>query len=203
MLLEHQGKKPKVDPSCRIAPNATVCGDVTIGAHTSVGFGAVIVAESGPVTIGANCVIMDTAVIRGVKRNPVEIGDSVLIGPRAYLSGCQVGSNCFIATGAAVFNGAMIGERCEIRVNGIVHIKTLLEPDSFVPLNWIAVGDPAQILPPEAHDEIWTVLEQLDFPGYVFGVRRAGPGETTMPDTMKRYCKLLGGHRSDEVLDED
>ena len=65
MLLEHEGRSPKIDPSCRIAPNATLCGDVTIGANSSVGFGCVIVAESGPVTIGANCVVMDTAVIRG------------------------------------------------------------------------------------------------------------------------------------------
>ena len=46
MLIEHASARPAIDPSCRIAPNATICGDVTVGANTSVGFGAVIVADS-------------------------------------------------------------------------------------------------------------------------------------------------------------
>ena len=84
MILEHCGTRPGIDPSARIAPNAVICGDVTIGPDSSVGFGAVITAESGKVTIGKNCVVMDTAVIRGVRNNPVSIADNVLIGPRAY-----------------------------------------------------------------------------------------------------------------------
>jgi len=42
MLIEHNGKRPRIDPSVRIAPTAVICGDVTIGAGTSVGFGAVL-----------------------------------------------------------------------------------------------------------------------------------------------------------------
>ena len=87
MLIEHGGARPKVDATARVAPNAVLCGDVTIGPNSSVGFGAVITAESGKVTIGANCVIMDTAVIRGVRSDPVSIADNVLVGPRAYLCG--------------------------------------------------------------------------------------------------------------------
>src|ERR1700722_807843 len=108
MILEHGGASPKIDASTRIAPNAVICGDVTIGPNCSVGFGAVITAESGKVTIGANCVIMDMAVIRGVPNNPVTIADNVMIGSRATLVGCSIESEAFIATGATVFNGAVI-----------------------------------------------------------------------------------------------
>jgi carbonic anhydrase/acetyltransferase-like protein (isoleucine patch superfamily) len=45
MILEHEGKRPAIDPSARIAPNATICGEVSIGANTSIGFGAVVSAE--------------------------------------------------------------------------------------------------------------------------------------------------------------
>jgi carbonic anhydrase/acetyltransferase-like protein (isoleucine patch superfamily) len=200
VLLEHDGQAPKIDPTCRIAPNATICGEVTIGPYTSVGFGAVLTAESGAIAVGANCVIMDTAVIRGVRRNPVTLGDNVLVGPRAYLTGCMVADNAFIATGAAVFNGARIGERAEVRVNGIVHLRTVLPADSVVPLSWIAIGDPVQILPPGRHEEIWAIQEALDFPGYVFGVSRPGPGKTFMPDVMPRYAQALLRHKNDETL---
>ena len=190
-ILEHEGLRPKIDPTTRIAPTATVCGDVTIGPNTSVGFGAVIVAESGPVEIGANCVIMDTAVLRGLKHAKLTLGDNVLVGPHAYLTGCTVEDDVFLATGCTIFNGAVIGRQSEVRINAIVHLRTRLPKGSMVPLNWIAVGDPVVILPPEDHEKIWAVQKPLDFPRYVFGVGRPPPGETIMPEVMPRYAAAL------------
>ncbi|SFN46915.1 Carbonic anhydrase or acetyltransferase, isoleucine patch superfamily [Cohaesibacter marisflavi] len=191
MILKHNGKSPVIDPSCRIAPNATICGDVTLGANCSVGFGAVITAESGAVIIEENTVIMDTAVIRGVRDNPVWIGRNVLVGPRAYLTGCSISDDVFLATGCSVFNGAKIEAQCEVRVNAIVHLRTKLERGTVVPLGWIAVGNPARILPPEEHDTIWEIQKPLNFPNYVFGVKRPQEGETIMPDVMPRYAAAL------------
>jgi carbonic anhydrase/acetyltransferase-like protein (isoleucine patch superfamily) len=200
MILEHDGAAPKIDPSARVAPTAVVCGDVTIGPGSSIGFGAVLTAESGPIAIGANCVIMDTAVLRGTRKYPVTVGENVLIGPRASLSGCAVEDNVFLATGATVFNGARIGARAEVRVNGIVHLKTVLAPDAIVPLGWIAVGDPAEILPPVQHERIWAIQEPLDFPKTVFGAERPPPGGSFMPEIMPRYARALQRHKQDREL---
>ena len=130
MVLKHGGAAPVIDPTARVAPNATVCGAVTVGPNCSIGFGAVLTAESGPVVLGANCVVMDTAVVRGVRGNPATIGDNVLVGPRAYLTGCAVAENAFLATGATVFNGARVGARAEVRINGVVHLRTVLPEDA-------------------------------------------------------------------------
>jgi carbonic anhydrase/acetyltransferase-like protein (isoleucine patch superfamily) len=201
MILEHQGKRPTIDPTARIAPNATICGEVTIGANTSVGFGAVIVAESGPVVIGGDCVVMDTAVIRGTRGNPVRIGNCVLVGPRAHLSGCTVEDEVFLATGASVFNGAHIGRGAEVRINGLVHLRSRLPAGATVPINWVAVGDPAQILSPDKHDEIWAIQKPLDFPRHVFGVDRPPPGGSMMPAVMPRYAGFLRkAHAGDRVV---
>jgi carbonic anhydrase/acetyltransferase-like protein (isoleucine patch superfamily) len=197
MILEHDGAAPKIDPSARVAPTAVVCGDVTIGPGSSIGFGAVLTAESGPIAIGANCVVMDTAVLRGTRKHPLTVGDNVLIGPRASLSGCALEDNVFLATGATVFNGARIGARSEVRVNGIVHLKTVLAPDAVVPLGWIAVGDPAEILPPVQHERIWAIQEPLNFPKTVFGVERPPPGGSVMPEVMPRYARALQRHKQD------
>ncbi|MEL6728027.1 MAG: gamma carbonic anhydrase family protein [Pseudomonadota bacterium] len=200
MILEHDGKSPQIDPRARIAPNAVISGDVTIGANCSIGFGAVITAESGPVILKENVVIMDTAVLRGVRDNPLVLGSNVLVGPRSYLTGCKVEDEVFLATGVTVFNGAVIGARSEVRINGIVHLRTHLAPDTTVPLGWIAVGDPARILSPDQHDEIWAIQKPLDFPGYVFGVDRPSPGATIMPHIMPRYARaLVKRHQQDEL----
>lgn len=189
--LAYQDKLPSIPADTRIAPTAVVSGDVSVGHNCSIGFGAVLTAESGAIHIGNNCVVMDGAILRGIRGNPLRIGDNVLIGPRAYLTGCTIEQNAFIATGATVFNGAVIGERAEVRINGIVHIRTRLPPDAVVPLGWIAVGDPAEILPPDAHERIWELQKPLDFPRYVFGVERPAEGETIMPDVMPRYARFL------------
>lgn len=201
MLLEHQGKRPRIHETAYVAPNPIICGDVTIGEGSGVLFGAVVVAEGGPVEIGAHCIVMEHAVIRGTARQPVRVGNHVLVGPQAHLSGCTVEDSVFIATGAAIFNGARLGRRSEVRIHGVVHVKTVLPPDAVVPIGWVAVGDPAEILPPSAHDRIWAIQEPLNFPRTVFGVERAPAGQTIMPEVTRRYARALGRHRDDRVLD--
>ncbi|GGE45320.1 hypothetical protein GCM10011360_35630 [Primorskyibacter flagellatus] len=206
MILPDGPLRPKIHPSARIAPTAVISGDVEIGPDVSVGFGVVITAESGPVRIAGKAVIMDGAILRGLRGCPLTLGENVLVGPRAVLNGCEVGAEAFIATGATIFNGAVIGARAEVRINAIVHLRTRLAEGAMVPLGWIAVGDPAQILPPDRHEEIWAIQKGLDFPGFVFGVDRPGAGRTIMPDVIPRYAAMLirrhagdaGGERASE-----
>jgi carbonic anhydrase/acetyltransferase-like protein (isoleucine patch superfamily) len=200
LLIEHCGKSPHIDRSAYIAPNAVISGDVTIGAHSRVLFGAVATAEGGPVVIGENCIIMETAVLRGTPRHKLQLGHHVLVGPRAYLTGCTVENSVFLATGATIFNGAHIGERSEVRINGVVHLLTRLPPDSLVPIGWIAVGDPAIIRAPKNHDEIWAVQQTLNFPKVVWGLERAPEGETIMPEITTQYAKALARHLDDRIL---
>jgi carbonic anhydrase/acetyltransferase-like protein (isoleucine patch superfamily) len=199
VLIEHNGMSPRVDPTAWVAPTATLIGDVEVGSESRILFGAVLTADGGRVTIGSRCVVMENAVLRGTPRHPLKLGDHVLVGPRAHLSGCTVGDQAFLATGASVFNGATVGSRSEVRINGTVHLGTTLAEGSLVPIGWVAVGDPVQILSPERHEEIWAVQKPLDFPGQVFGVDRS---EEMMLEIMRRYTGGLDSHRSDRIVSE-
>ncbi len=198
MLIEHAGKSPRIHQSAWVAPNATISGDVEIGPETRVLFGAVLTADGGPIRVGSQCVIMENAVLRGTPKHPLRIGDRVLVGPRAYLSGCKVGDEAFLATGTAVFNGARIGRRAEVRINGTVHLKTVLPDEAVVPIGWVAVGDPATILSPDRHDEIWAIQERLGFPKEIFGVDRS---PEMMTEIMARYTRSLTRHTADRIID--
>jgi len=202
MILSHEGHTPAVDESAYIAPTATLCGDVRVGPGCSVLFGAVLTAEGGPVTLDAGCTVMENAVLRGTRQDPLRLGRHVLVGPAAYLTGCTVDDDAFLATGTRVFNGARLGARSEVRINGVVHLRTVLPAGASVPIGWVAVGDPARIYPPSAHDQIWAVQRELDFPGYVFGLPRAGDGGTRMPELSRRYGRFLGRHRGDQITDK-
>ncbi|MBT2472309.1 gamma carbonic anhydrase family protein [Streptomyces sp. ISL-66] len=202
MLIEHEGVSPTVHPSAYVAPTATLCGDVRVGPGCRVLFGAVLTAEGGPVELGANSIVMENAVLRGTRRDPLRLGRQVLVGPQSYLTGCTVEDEVFLATGSRVFNGARIGMRAEVRINAVVHLRTVLSADAMVPIGWVAVGDPARILPPDQHEAIWAVQKGLDFPGYVFGLDRPADGQSLMPALTERFGRALGRHRDDRAVEE-
>jgi carbonic anhydrase/acetyltransferase-like protein (isoleucine patch superfamily) len=200
MLIEHAGKRPHIDPSAWVAPDATVCGDVTLGAGTRILHGARIIGEGGgAIRIGLNCIVMENAVIRASRRHSCSIGDHCLIGPNAHVTGAEIEDEVFIATAAAIFHGAHLGRGAEVRVHGTVHLRSRLEPRSVVPIGWIAVGDPARILPSERHDEIWMVQRPLDFPQFVYGLNRDTPD--LMRHVTRRLSDSLAEHRDDVVID--
>ena len=156
-----------------------------IGAHSHVSHGAILVGEGGTIEVGEYVTVMENAVLRGTARFPLTIADHCVIGPHASISGATIEPEVFVATGASVFPGATLGRGSEVRINGVVQLRTRLEPGATVPIGWVAVGDPAVILPPGDHEGIWAVQRELDFPGYVFGVDR------TREDAMVRLTERL------------
>ncbi|MGV9193482.1 gamma carbonic anhydrase family protein [Microbacterium sp. MC2] len=199
MQFEHLGAAPRIHPDAVVAPTAVISGDVTIGAGCQVLHGAVITAEGGPITLGDHVIVMENALVRASAAHPVHIGSHVLVGPMASISGATVADEVFLATGTRVFNGARIGAHSEVRINAVVHLRTVLPPESVVPIGWVAVGDPAQLLPPEKHEEIWALQHELDFPGYVFGLDRDTPD--LMVQLAERYGASLARHRHDRRVD--
>lgn len=199
MQFEHLGARPRIHPEAVVAPTAVVSGDVTIGAGCQVLHGAVLTAEGGPITLGEHVIVMENALVRASTAHPVHIGSHVLVGPTASISGAIVADEVFLATGTRVFNGARIGERSEVRINAVVHLRTVLPPESVVPIGWVAVGDPAQVLSPDRHEEIWALQHDLDFPGFVFGLDRATPD--LMVQLTERYGAALARHALDRRLD--
>jgi gamma-carbonic anhydrase len=199
VLVEHRGKRPSVDPSAYVAPTAVLCGDVRVGPEARVLFGAVVSGEDGHVEVGARCVIMENALVRGRAAHPVELADDVLVGPHAHVNGSVVGEGTFLATGVALFPGSRIGRNAEVRINAVVHVNTELDDGALVPIGWVAVGKPARVIAPWDHDEIWRIQEALNFPGTVYGLDR----DATARERMQRQADWFGAHRDDRIVDQD
>jgi carbonic anhydrase/acetyltransferase-like protein (isoleucine patch superfamily) len=198
MLYEHQGLSPRLHPTAVVAPSAVISGDVELGEHVQVLHGAIITAEGGRVRIGADTIVMENAVIRGVSGNDAIIGDHCLVGPHAYISGATVEDEVFLATGSRVFNGAVVGRGSEVRIDAIVHLRTELPAGTTVPIGWVAVGTPPLIAPPEQHEAIWARQGALDFPEYVFGLDRTTPD--LMVQLTERYGARLARHADDRPV---
>jgi carbonic anhydrase/acetyltransferase-like protein (isoleucine patch superfamily) len=195
MLIKHAGVQPQVDPTAYIAPNAVVCGNVTVGPGCRIMHGAQVIAESGSISVGRECIVMENAVLRSSSRHPLTMGNNCLVGPNAHVVGCTVEDEVFIATGAAIFHSAHLGKGSEVRINGVVHLKSHLAAGQTVPIGWVAIGNPAQILPPSEHESIWRIQEPLNFPLTVYGFERP---EATMEKITRRLSEALGSHADDE-----
>jgi hypothetical protein len=122
----------------------------------------------------------------------------MLIGPHAYLSGCEVEDEVFIGTGAMVFNGAVLGRTSTIALGGAVHIGCRLASGERVPIGWVAVGNPARLHPPTEVDAIRSGLTQMGgFLPYVFGVEPGLDRGRQMREAMEKYTRGLGRLRGE------
>ena len=177
----------RIHETASVASTAVVSGDVTLGPGSRVLHGAVLTGDLGPVVVGSDVVVMEHALIRGRHDHPVKVGDAVLVGPHTHLNGTTVEDEVFVATGVSMFPGSRAGAGCELRVNSVLHVNSVLPAGTVVPIGWVAAGDPAQLFPPDRHEELWAVQEPLDFPGTVYGV----PRKTSMREIMRRQSEVF------------
>ena len=68
MIIEFEGKLPKVAPTAFIAENAMVIGDVEIGPGTNIWFYSIVRGDLHYIRIGSNCNIQDACVLH-VEKN--------------------------------------------------------------------------------------------------------------------------------------
>ncbi len=191
MIQEYKGNLPSIHPTTYIAPNASISGAVTLGAHCRVMHGAQIVAENNPITIGDYCIILENAVLRAAGSNPLVIGDHCLVGPHAHLTSCTLENQVFVATGASIFHGAILESGSEVRINGVVHVKSVLSQNATVPIGWVAVGNPATVFPPQDHEQIWALQKDLGFNAYVYQCDPES-SKTTMQQITEAMAQRLG-----------
>jgi carbonic anhydrase/acetyltransferase-like protein (isoleucine patch superfamily) len=201
--IQHLGVAPWVHPEAYVAPTAVLSGQVSVGAHSCIMHGAVLAAEGGPVRVGSHCVIMENAVLRGTARHPLVIGDDVLAGPHAQLTGAGVADEVFIAAGAMVFNGAHLGRAATVAPGAVVHVGAIVAPQARIPAGWIAAGDPARAYPPGQATAIQAGLDQAGwgFLPYIFGADDAGGRRGALHAALRRYTAALARHhRQDQLI---
>lgn len=127
-IYEVDGKRPTIHPSAFVHPGATVIGNVTIGAESSLWPGAVVRGDSGAIWIGARTSVQDGCVIHVRADDPTMIGDGCVVGHNSHLEGCTVGDGALIGAGSVVLPGAKIGRYALVGAGALVPPKTTI-PD--------------------------------------------------------------------------
>lgn len=151
-VISVDGKLPLLGRDVWLAPTATVIGNTTLGAQSSVWFGAVLRGDELAIVVGERTNVQDNAVLHITSDRPVpgepdargvpvglRIGNDVTIGHSAVVHGCTLGDRVLIGIGAIVLDGAVIGN------DVVIGAGTLVTPGTVVPDGVMVLGRPGRV----------------------------------------------------------
>lgn len=131
---------PKVDPSCYVAPEAVIIGDVVIERGCSIWPYAVIRADLSEIRIGEGSSIQEHCQVHGNPGRPSIIGKNVSVGHGAIIHAAKIGDEVIIGMNSCILDGAEIGSGSVVGAGAVVTAGMKIPPGSLV------VGVPAKIV---------------------------------------------------------
>jgi carbonic anhydrase/acetyltransferase-like protein (isoleucine patch superfamily) len=139
MLIPFEGHTPQVHPSSRVAPTATLIGDVTIEADASVWYGCVLRGDTDRIVLGRGSNLQDNTVVHADQGIPTVIGAGVGIGHGSVIHGATVEDGCLIGMRVTLLNRSRIGS------GALVAAGALVLEGQEVPKGMLAAGVPAKV----------------------------------------------------------
>lgn len=130
---------PQISPDAYVHPDATVIGDVRIGAGSSIWPGAVLRGDYGTITIGERTSIQDGTVVHATHDKATTVGDEVVVGHLVHLEGCTIESRTLVGSNSVVLHDAVV------RSGGLVGAGAVVGNNVEVPAYAMALGIPAKM----------------------------------------------------------
>ena len=146
VIRELNGIVPKIGKNCFIAETAAIIGDVTMGDDCSIWYSAVLRGDVNTIKIGDRVNIQDGAVLHTLyQRSICEIGNDVSVGHNAIIHGAKVGNNVLVGMGAILMDNAVIPDNTIIAAGAVVLSNSVLEPGVYagIPAKKVKEGSEA------------------------------------------------------------
>jgi acetyltransferase-like isoleucine patch superfamily enzyme len=132
VIMQVEGKYPRLGQDCFIAPNATLVGDIETGHQCSFWFNCVVRGDVNSIRMGNKVNVQDGAVIHCTyNRTATIIGNNVSIGHNAIVHGCTIQDNVLVGMGAIIMDRAEVASNTIIAAGAVVLEGTICEPGSI------------------------------------------------------------------------
>lgn len=139
-IYEFNGFKPVIHKSAFVHPQATVTGNVFIGADVYIGPGAAIRGDWGKIIIEDGCNVQENCTIHMFPGTTTILKKGAHIGHGAIIHGGIIGENCLIGMNSVVMDDVEMGDECI--VGALCFIPAKME----IPKRSLLVGNPAKII---------------------------------------------------------
>jgi carbonic anhydrase/acetyltransferase-like protein (isoleucine patch superfamily) len=154
--LDIEHRPELIDETAYVAPNATIIGQVEVGAEASIWFGCVLRGDNDPITVGPRSNVQDLSVIHTDEGVPCRIGSGVTVGHRAVLHGATIADGALIGIGAIVLNSANVGEQAVVGAGAVV------TEGQEIPPRCLALGVPAKVVRELTEEELGRLKHAAD-----------------------------------------
>jgi carbonic anhydrase/acetyltransferase-like protein (isoleucine patch superfamily) len=132
-------RRPQIDPTAFVHPDAVIIGDVRIGAESSIWPTAVLRGDVGTIIVGSQTSVQDGTIVHCTRSLNTVIGDRCVVGHNAHLEGCTIHDDSLVGSGSTVLHKAEVGP------HALVGAHALVGNNKIVPPHARALGIPAVV----------------------------------------------------------
>ena len=119
---------PELAETVFVADGARIIGQVTMGAESSVWFGAVMRGDNGPIRIGNGSNVQDCAILHSHPGGSVALGAYVSVGHQSIIHGCTIADRVLIGMQAVIMDGVELAEDTIVAAGSVVPMHKKYPP---------------------------------------------------------------------------
>lgn len=186
-LIEYDGKSPKIDDNAYVSPNATLIGDVKVGANSVIWPGCVLRAQYSPIIIGEYCTIFDGVMMfTKSDKSSINLGNYAIIETGSAIFGCYLEDYILISKNSLLHESVSIGEGVIILNNSVV------PPGLTIPSRAILQGNPVQKIREQSRNDVLKHKERAEhFSELFIKIKEQLPNAQSYMLTYPDFIKLM------------
>lgn len=163
VILEYNGKQPKISENSYVSPLSTLIGNVRINDHAIIWPGSIIRAENSQINIGEYSTIFDGVMLfTRSQKSAIHIGRYCIIESGVTILGC------FMEDYVQVMEGSLIYEETSVGEGSIILNKSQVPPGLTIPARSVLKGIPVEPIREQTRNDVLKQKERAEHYSEIF-----------------------------------
>jgi len=163
VILEYNGKEPKISKNAYVSPLSTLIGDVRVNDNAIIWPGSIMRAENSQINIGEYTTIFDGVMLfTRSQKSAINIGRYCIIDSGVTILGC------FMEDYVQVMEGTLIYEESSVGEGSIILNKSQVPPGLTIPARSILKGIPVEPIRQQTRNDVLKQKERAEHYSQLF-----------------------------------
>jgi len=163
VILEYNGKEPKISKNAYVSPLSTLIGDVRVNDNAIIWPGSIMRAENSQINIGEYTTIFDGVMLfTRSQKSAINIGRYCIIDSAVTILGC------FMEDYVQVMEGTLIYEESSVGEGSIILNKSQVPPGLTIPARSVLKGIPVEPIRQQTRNDVLKQKERAEHYSQLF-----------------------------------
>ena len=163
VILEYNGKEPKISKNAYVSPLSTLIGDVRVNDNAIIWPGSIMRAENSQINIGEYTTIFDGVMLfTRSQKSAINIGRYCIIDSGVTILGC------FMEDYVQVMEGTLIYEESSVGEGSIILNKSQVPPGLTIPARSVLKGIPVEPIRQQTRNDVLKQKERAEHYSQLF-----------------------------------